>query len=182
MPPTDVLKLDTGNTGFMILAASLVMLMTPGLAFFYGGLGRPEERAGHHDPKLRVDGLDNRHLVRLRLFAMFLGHSPPRRYSGNRRQSGHESACTESVSTRRLALVNNTIPAIVFIAYQMMFAIITPALITGAFTNRVTFNAYMIFLTGWLLLVYFPFVHMVWGRGHAARMGRKRFCRRHRGA
>ena len=52
-----------------------------------------------------------------------------------------------------------------FIAYQMMFAIITPALITGAFANRVTFKAYMVFLTAWLLFVYFPFVHMVWGGG-----------------
>jgi len=54
------------------------------------------------------------------------------------------------------------IPLIVHVAYQMMFAIITPALITGAFANRVTFKAYFMFLTGWLVLVYFPFVHMVW--------------------
>jgi Amt family ammonium transporter len=54
------------------------------------------------------------------------------------------------------------IPLIVHIAYQMMFAIITPALITGAFANRVTFKAYMIFLTAWLIFVYFPFCHMVW--------------------
>ena len=54
------------------------------------------------------------------------------------------------------------IPLIVHIAYQMMFAIITPALITGAFANRVTFKAYFLFLTGWLVFVYFPFVHMVW--------------------
>ena len=60
---------------------------------------------------------------------------------------------------------------IVFCAYQMMFAIITPALITGAFTNRVTFKAYMLFLTGWLLFVYFPFVHMVWGGGILAKWG-----------
>ena len=58
----------------------------------------------------------------------------------------------------------------------MMFAIITPALITGAFTNRVTFNAYMIFLTGWLLLVYFPFVHMVWGGGILQQWGVKDFA------
>jgi Amt family ammonium transporter len=54
------------------------------------------------------------------------------------------------------------IPLIVHVAYQMMFAIITPALITGAFANRVTFKAYFLFLTGWLIFVYFPFVHMVW--------------------
>jgi Amt family ammonium transporter len=58
-----------------------------------------------------------------------------------------------------------TIPLIVFIAYQMMFAQITPALITGAFANRVTFKAYLLFLVAWLLLVYFPVAHMVWGGG-----------------
>jgi len=73
------------------------------------------------------------------------------------------------------------IPLVVFIAYQMMFAIITPALITGAFTNRVTFKAYLIFLVAWQLFVYFPFVHMIWGGGMLA-TGRPRFCRRNRGA
>ena len=66
---------------------------------------------------------------------------------------------------------NDTIPLIVFMAYQMMFAIITPALITGAFANRVTFKAYMIFLTLWLVFVYFPFVHMVWGGGLLQKWG-----------
>ncbi len=63
------------------------------------------------------------------------------------------------------------IPMLVFVAYQMMFAIITPALITGAFSNRVRFPAYLIFLVGWLLLVYFPFVHMIWGGGLLAEWG-----------
>jgi Amt family ammonium transporter len=62
-------------------------------------------------------------------------------------------------------------PEFVFMAYQMMFAIITPALITGAFVNRVTFKAYLIFLVMWQLLVYYPFVHMVWGHGLLAQWG-----------
>jgi Amt family ammonium transporter len=66
---------------------------------------------------------------------------------------------------------NGKIPEIVFIAYQMMFAIITPALITGAFANRVNFKAYMVFLTVWQILVYYPFVHMVWGGGLLAQWG-----------
>jgi Amt family ammonium transporter len=66
---------------------------------------------------------------------------------------------------------NGKIPEIVFIAYQMMFAIITPALITGAFVNRVTFKSYMIFLTAWQILVYYPFVHMIWGGGLLAQWG-----------
>ena len=70
------------------------------------------------------------------------------------------------------ALFNATsIPLFVFIAYQMMFAIITPALITGAFTNRVRFSAYMIFLTLWQIFVYYPFVHMIWGGGMLAQWG-----------
>ncbi len=66
---------------------------------------------------------------------------------------------------------NNNIPTLVFVAYQMMFAIITPALITGAFANRVRFGPYMIFLTLWLLFVYFPIAHMVWGGGLFASWG-----------
>jgi Amt family ammonium transporter len=67
--------------------------------------------------------------------------------------------------------MNDTVPALVFVAYQMMFAVITPALITGAFANRVTFKAWLAFLTGWLFLVYFPFVHMIWGGGVLQKMG-----------
>ena len=75
------------------------------------------------------------------------------------------------------------IPLVVHIAYQMMFAIITPALITGAFANRVTFKAYFLFLTGWLIFVYFPFVHMLWSPdGILAKWGVPRFRRRHRRA
>src|SRR5205085_7163922 len=69
------------------------------------------------------------------------------------------------------SLINPSITMIVFCAYQMRFAIITRALITGAFANRVTFKAYMLFLTAWLTLVYFPFVHMVWGGGIMASWG-----------
>ncbi len=82
--------------------------------------------------------------------------------------AGHSCAASNadgsSPSTAR-------IPVLVFCAYQMMFAIITPALITGAFTNRIRFPAYLIFLTVWLLFVYFPFVHMVWGGGLLAKWG-----------
>src|SRR6185369_10134537 len=66
---------------------------------------------------------------------------------------------------------NPKLPEFVFMAYQMMFAIITPALITGAFVNRVTFKAYLIFLILWQLLVYYPFVHMIWGGGLLAKWG-----------
>jgi len=66
---------------------------------------------------------------------------------------------------------DGTIPVLLFVVYQMMFAVITPALITGAFANRITFKAYLIFLVAWQLLVYFPFVHMVWGGGMLSEWG-----------
>ena len=156
--------INEANTGFMLLAASLVMLMTPGLAFFYGGLVGPQERAHDHDAELRLDGHDDGAVVAVRLLALL-----------QRRRGRHLRQLRPGVPARRDAVVDRsrrrTIPLIVFIAYQMMFAIITPALITGAFANRVTFKAYLIFLVVWLLFVYFPFVHMVWGGGLLAHWG-----------
>ena len=155
---------DTGNTGFMLLATSLVMLMTPGLAFFYGGLV----------------GRKNVLTIMIQSFVSMgwttviwylVGFSLC--FSGG--EGGVIGNLDKSflwgISINDPSPVNPSIPMIVFIAYQMMFAIITPALITGAFTNRVRFSAYMIFLTAWLLFVYFPFVHMVWGNGLLAKWG-----------
>lgn len=71
---------------------------------------------------------------------------------------------------------NHKLPEFVFMAYQMMFAIITPALITGAFINRVSFKAYLVFLVLWQLLVYYPFAHMVWGGGLLAQWGVRDFA------
>ena len=74
------------------------------------------------------------------------------------------------------AFGDGQIPMFAFVVHQMMFAIITPALITGAFANRVRFQAYFIFLVVWLLLVYFPLVHMVWGNGLLAQWGVRDFA------
>jgi Amt family ammonium transporter len=149
--------IDTGNTGFMLLATSLVMLMTPGLAFFYGGLvGRKNVLAIMMQSFVSMGWTT--------ILWITVGYSLC--FSGG--QGG-------IIGNLDLAFLNGVtldtpsptpgVPLIVHIAYQMMFAIITPALITGAFANRVTFKAYLVFLTLWLLLVYFPFVHMVWGGG-----------------
>src|SRR4051812_14686450 len=150
-----MLHLDTGNTGFMLLCTSLVMLMTPGLAFFYGGLvGRRNVLA------IMMQSFVSMGWTTVIWFAV--GYSLC--FSGD---VGGVIGNLDQAFLRGVTLdtpsPNDTIPAIVFIAYQMMFAIITPALITGAFANRVTFKAWIIFLTVWLLLVYFPFVHMIWG-------------------
>jgi len=169
-----VLHLDTGNTGFMILCSSLVMLMTPGLAFFYGGLvGRKNVLA------IMIQSFVS--MGWTTVLWWLCGFSMC--FSGDLKSGTDYAGIIGNfhwVFLRGVTLTapspNDTIPLIVFCAYQMMFAIITPALITGAFTNRVTFKAYSAFLTGWLLLVYFPFVHMVWGGGLLASWGVKDFA------
>ncbi|MDP3462827.1 MAG: ammonium transporter [Bacteroidales bacterium] len=147
----------------MILATSLVMLMTPGLAFFYGGL------AG----KRNILGIMIQTFVSLGLTTILwvtVGYSLC--------FSGGEGGIIGNLDHAFLngipfdnAFSNGKYPEYIFIAYQMMFAIITPALITGAFVNRVTFKAYLIFLVVWQLLVYYPFVHMIWGGGLLAEWG-----------
>jgi ammonium transporter, Amt family len=169
-----MLQIDTGNTGFMLLCSSLVMLMTPGLAFFYGGLvGRKNVLS------IMIQSFVS--MGWTTVLWWLCGFSMC--FSGDLK-SGTDIAGIignfDWVFLRNVTLTapspNNTIPMIVFCAYQMMFAIITPALITGAFANRVTFKAYMLFLTGWLMLVYFPFVHMVWGGGILGVWGVKDFA------
>ncbi len=154
---------DTGNTGFMLVAASLVMLMTPGLAFFYGGLvGRKNVLAIMIQSFLSMGWTS--------VIWFICGYSMC--FSGDVGGviGNFDHAFMRGISATDV-LAGNNIPLFVFIAYQMMFAIITPALITGAFTNRVRFVPYMIFLTVWLLFVYFPMVHMIWGGGVLQRWG-----------
>jgi Amt family ammonium transporter len=152
------MQFDTGNTGFMLLATSLVMLMTPGLAFFYGGLvGRRNVLT------IMIQSYVSMGVTTVLWVAV--GYSMcfgPDVWGiiGNL-----DHAFLMGLSVDQALSINNNIPVLVFVAYQMMFAIITPALITGAFANRVSFKAYLIFLVAWLLLVYFPFAHMVWGGG-----------------
>jgi Amt family ammonium transporter len=156
-------NLDTGNTGFMLLCSSLVMLMTPGLAFFYGGLvGRRNVLA------IMMQSFVSMGWTTVLWFAV--GYSLC--FSGD---VGGVIGNLDMAFLRGVTLAtpspNPGIPLLVHVAYQMMFAIITPALITGAFANRVSFKAYMAFLTLWLLFVYFPFAHMIWGGGILQRWG-----------
>lgn len=156
---------DTGNTGFMLVATSLVMLMTPGLAFFYGGLvGRRNVLT------IMIQSFVSMGVTTIIWWA----------YGYSLCFSGGEGAIIGNLDKAFLAGVTLTtvspfgsgnIPEFVFMAYQMMFAIITPALITGAFSNQVRFGAYLFFLVLWLTFVYFPFVHMVWGNGLLAKWG-----------
>mgnify|MGYP001376062987 CR=1 FL=1 len=156
MSPSTV-PLNIGNTAFMLICASLVMLMTPGLAFFYGGLvGRKNVLT------VMIQSFMSLSWTTVLWFAfgysMCFGPSwhgiigDPTYY-----------AFLRGINLQSMFTGNDAgIPLVVHVAYQMMFAIITPALITGAFADRVTFKAYFLFLTAWLVFVYFPFVHMLW--------------------
>jgi ammonium transporter, Amt family len=151
------MPLNVGNTAFMLLCASLVMLMTPGLAFFYGGL------VGRRNV-LTIMTQSFVSLVWTTVLWFAFGYSmcfgPT--WHGIVGDPTHY-AFLRGITLHTMYTGNDAgIPLIVHVSYQMMFAIITPALITGAFANRVTFKAYFLFLTGWLVFVYFPFVHMVW--------------------
>ena len=155
--------IETGSTGFMLLACSLVMLMTPGLALFYGGLAT----------KRNILGIMIQSFVSLgwtTVLWVIFGYSLC--FSGGEGGiiGNFDKAFLNGVGVTSM-FSNGKIPEIVFVAYQMMFAIITPALITGAFVNRVNFKAFFIFLTAWQILVYYPFVHMIWGGGLLADWG-----------
>jgi len=156
--------IDTGLTAFMILATSLVMLMTPGLAFFYGGLACKKNILN-----VMIQSFVSMGITTVLWFAF--GYSLC--FSGGEGGviGNFDKAFMNGVTTDSLFSPDKRFPEIVFVAYQMMFAIITPALITGAFANRITFKAYLIFLIVWQLFVYYPFVHMVWGNGLLAKWG-----------
>lgn len=156
--------MDTGVTAFMILSVSLVMLMTPGLAFFYGGLAGKRNILGIMMQTFTSLGLTT---------VLWIAFGYSLCFSGG---------AGGIIGDLKLAFLNNVpfdamysgngkFPVYTFVAYQMMFAIITPALITGAFVNRITFKAYLFFLVIWQLFVYYPFVHMVWGGGILATWG-----------
>ena len=156
---------DTGITGFMLLAASLVMLMTPGLAFFYGGLAGKRNILG-----IMIQSFVSMGITTVMWF--LCGYSLC--FSGDALGGiigNLDKAFMTGVNLNSPFPGNHKLPEFVFIAYQMMFAIITPALITGAFVNRVTFKSYIVFLILWQLLVYYPFAHMVWGGGLLAKWG-----------
>lgn len=155
---------DTGTTGFMLLATSLVMLMTPGLAFFYGGLAGKRNILG-----IMIQSFVSMGITTILWFVF--GYSLC--FSGGEGGviGNFDKVLMHGVNLNSAYSGNPKLPEFVFMAYQMMFAIITPALITGAFVNRVTFKAYLIFLIVWQIFVYYPFVHMIWGGGFLAQWG-----------
>jgi Amt family ammonium transporter len=161
-------KLDTGDTAWMLTSTALVLMMTiPGLALFYGGMVRQKNVLATVTQSFAICCL-------VTVLWMILGYSLAFSEGG-----GTTNAIIGGLSKFFLGGVNNatvnslaaTIPEWVFITFQMTFAIITPALITGAFAERMKFSALMWFMGLWLLLVYCPIAHWVWGGGFLGSAG-----------
>ena len=158
----EVQKMDTASTAFVLISAALVLLMTPGLAFFYGGLGR------------RKNVINTMMMVvvpiAISVVMWFLaGYSLS--FSGNGKFIGSFNhilfiGVSETGSTKGYGISDMT-----FAGFQMMFSIITIGIITGSITGRIKFTPFLIFIPVWLILVYYALAHMVWGGGLLAKMG-----------
>jgi Amt family ammonium transporter len=151
-------KVDTGDTAWMLVSAALVMLMTPGLALFYGGMVRRKNVLGTIMQSFIALAVVTLQWV---LFGYSLAFGP---------DLGHVIGSLAWVGLRGVGLDPNpdyaaTIPHQAFMVYQMMFAVITPALITGAFAERFKFKAYLLFVLLWSTFVYDPLAHWVWATG-----------------
>jgi Amt family ammonium transporter len=151
-------KIDTGDTAFVLLSAALVMLMTPGLAMFYGGMAR----------KKNVLGTIMHSFIAIAIVSMqwvLIGYSLSFGPDIKGIIGGLDWAFLRGVGTVPNPDYAPTVPHLAFMIYQAMFAMITPALISGAIAERIKFSAYLIFIFLWTTLVYDPVAHWVWGTG-----------------
>ena len=147
--------MNSGDTGFMLICTAFVFLMTPGLAFFYGGLVRRKNVVNTMMACVSIMGLS---VVMWCLFGYSLA------FGGNHfGVIGDFRYCGLNGVGMEAGPYADTIPHLVFAAFQMMFAMITPALITGAVVGRMRFKALFPFIALWSLIVYYPMAHMVWG-------------------
>jgi Amt family ammonium transporter len=154
-------KLDSGDTAWMIVATALVLMMTvPGLMLFYGGMVRKKNALSTVAQSFAVCCLAT-------VLWMVVGYSLA--FSeGNMIVGGLDKIFLIDLKPDALS---GTIPESVFMTFQMTFAIITPALITGAFADRMKFSSLLLFTGAWLLLVYAPVTHWVWGGGFLGNAG-----------
>ncbi|MBI4260834.1 MAG: ammonium transporter [Actinobacteria bacterium] len=155
--------MDTGDTAWILVSAALVMFMTPGLALFYGGLVRAKNVLSTVMQSFIALGLVSILWV---LVGYTLAFGPDRALT----IGGLDHLGFAGVGAEPSALAP-TVPASAFGVYQLMFAVITPALITGAFAERMKFSGYLLFLGLWSVLVYSPVAHWVWGGGFLGAAG-----------
>lgn len=148
---------NSGDTSFMLISTALVFFMTPGLAFFYGGMVRRKNVLNTMISSFFIMGLSSVMWVLFGYSLSFNGNTGG--IIGNLNQFGLQGVGAEP------GAYSDNIPALLFAAFQMMFAIITPALITGAVAGRMKFKSLFFFISLWLIVVYYPLAHMVWGKG-----------------
>ncbi len=158
--------LNSGDTAWVLVSVCLVLMMTiPGLALFYGGLVRKKNVLSTLMQSFAACCL-------ISLLWVFFGYSLA--FSGTGPYIGDTAKFF--LAGIEPASLTGTIPELLFMVFQMTFAIITPALICGAFADRMKFSALLWFLSAWLLLVYVPVAHWVWGGGFLAQLGVKDFA------
>lgn len=147
------MEINAGDTAWVLVSAALVFLMTPGLAFFYGGMVRVKS-------VLNMMMMSAITIAVVTILWVVVGFSLT--FTGD---NGHVIGDFSAVGLKGLIApdaVSGTIPTLAFVAFQLMFAIITPALISGAIADRATFRGWIAFVAGWTCLVYFPVAHSVW--------------------
>ncbi|MBI5253393.1 MAG: ammonium transporter [Euryarchaeota archaeon] len=154
----EVLKVDTGDTAWVLASAALVMIMTPGLGLFYGGMVRRKNAIATIMMSFVILALIS---VQWVLYGYSLAFGP---------DIGGIIGSLQWLGLNGVGQAPNadyaaTIPALAFMIFQMMFAVITPALITGAFVERIKFSSFLVFALLWATLVYDPIAHWVWGVG-----------------
>ena len=147
--------MDTGDTAWILASSALVLLMTPGLAFFYGGMVRAKS-------VLNMMMMSFIALAIVPVLWVLYGYSFAFSPGGNRWLGGFERLGLDNISA---ATAYGTLPEYVFVAFQLMFAIITVALISGAIADRAKFAAWSVFVVIWMTLVYFPVAHWVFDFG-----------------
>ncbi|MCA6070593.1 MAG: ammonium transporter [Endomicrobium sp.] len=146
---------DAGDTSFIIICTALVLLMTPGLALFYGGLGRRKNMVSNMMNSAFIMGMG---IVLYMLVGYSLSFGDDiLNFIGSLKNVGLMGITKDSLT--------KSIPTFAFIAFQMMFALITPAIITGSIAGRMRFKALFLFIALWSIFVYYPLAHMVWGDG-----------------
>ncbi|MET7803220.1 ammonium transporter [Micromonospora chersina] len=152
------MEIDTGNTAWLLVSTALVLLMTPGLALFYGGLNRSKGMLNMMMMSFSSIGL-------VSILWLFYGFTVAFGEGGKFIGDLGQYLGTKTFVGESDLWGETGIPLYVFIAFQMMFAVITVALISGALSDRTKFAGWLLFAAGWATLVYFPVAHMVWGGG-----------------
>ena len=150
--------MNSGDTAFIMICAALVFIMTPGLAFFYGGLVRRKNVCNTMMACVAIMGIS------VFMWILF-GYSLAFGSDHGGFIGSLEYVCLNGIGMDEIGPYSDTIPHYVFILFQMMFAMITPALITGSVVGRMRFKALFFFIVLWSVVVYYPMAHMVWGQG-----------------